>query len=1203
MRGRIFRPLILVLVTALLVPGGAQSRLAQPQLADPPAAAPNRAQATKALHRSPVMFIENVGQFAEGARFQVRSGTGTMWLAEDAIWVTVLEQGSMGAEEQGSKDAEERSLPHPRTSAFQPRKGVNLKLTFPGANPRPRLEPFNRLETHVSYFTVNDPAQWHADVPVWGAVRYVDLYPGVDLEVTSEGGRWAWRFAIRNSPFTIPNVRLRVEGADALALDGDRLRLATTVGDFTLPLLQTVASDGSSLALPSGLPAVDGTDITAPFSSAPPLLRSPALFPLVPLSPQDNPSGLLYSTFLGGSYKDWSMGIAVDGSGAAYITGLTLSSSFPTTPGAFDTYYSGYGDAFVAKVSSTGTNLIYTTFLGGSNGDLGYSIAVDGSGAAYVAGGTSSYNFPTTSGAFDRSYNGGGDTFVMKLNATGSALIYSTFLGGNDEDSWAPFIAVDGSGAAYVTGRTFSSNFPTTSGAFDRTFDGGMYDAFVVKLNVTGSTLAYATFLGGSAEEWGFDIAVDGSGAVYVTGDTNSYNFPTTAGSLDRSYNGGKDAFVVKLSDTGASLVYATFLGGSSYERGYSIAVDGSGAAYISGSTWSFNFPITSGAFDTSYNGYGDAFVAKLNAGGNVLIYATFLGGTQRDCSVSIDVDSSGHAYVVGITKSENFPTAPGAFDITHNGSRDVFIAKLDSSASTLQYATFLGGSQDDGGWDESGYFYYALGIAVDSSGAAYVTGITLSTDFPTTVGAFDTTYNSGGDAFVAKLAFGIVHEARLDIGMPYPDCSWDAQPRPCWRGCPSDYIGCGGSYHGFYLGVCTDLAMDAYNAGVPFNLQNALYQDHRAHSGRYRWGSARNAEDMRRYFVYNQQLLPHSQAYQPGDIAFFDWPKDGLGSSNHVGVISEVDANDRPLRMVHASGVCLVNPSGLAFEEAWSSYYDRHIQGHGRLSGTESSAMAADETLPVLRITVDSPSVALRLLDANGKSTSRSYVESLVALNNEAAIPYIPGGTYADLGTEQVITVTQPLSNTSQYFVELTGQAAVTYSLHIETWQDSSVTNSEVFTQAITPGETQGSQITLSAPGGTINFTATSPAPSPTTGITDAVELSGLAGTSAQATFSVAEVGGHQSLQNVTVSATDLMDQLGGVVSGTQLIVTPDSFTVAAGSSQEVNVQIGLTDVAPGVYQGGLVLGSDSGCARRMRLTLEVRFHNLYLPIILKNY
>jgi len=397
---------------------------------------------------------------------------------------------------------------------------------------------------------------------------------------------------------------------------------------------------------------------------------------------------------------------------------------------------------------------------------------------------------------------------------------------------------------------------------------------------------------------------------------------------------------------------------------------------------------------------------------------------------------------------------------------------------------------------------------------------------------------------------------------------------------------------------------MDAYNWGVPFNLQDALNPDCRAHPEHYydnRGCSARSSENLRRYFHYNQLLLSHTQTYQPGDIAFFDWNEDGV--SNHVAVISEVDADGRPLRIVHATGVHKFNPSGRALEEGWNSRCEDYTQGHGRLAGTGSSAMTAGEMLQILRITVDSRSVALRLLDANGKSTSSSYIESLVALNNEAAIHYIPGGTYADLDTEKVVTVTQPLSNMSQYLAELTGQAAVTYTLCMETWQDSSLTDSEVFTQSIALGETQGSQITLSAPGGTIGFSARSPALSPTAEITDGVELSGLVGTSAQVTFTVAEVGGQQLLQNVVVSPTDLMDQLGGVVSGTQLIIMPNSFTVAAGDSQEVNIQIGLMDVAPGIYRGGLVLTSDSGGTYGMCLTLEVQFHNLYLPIIVKDH
>ena len=514
--------------------------------------------------------------------------------------------------------------------------------------------------------------------------------------------------------------------------------------------------------------------------------------------------------------------------------------------------------------------------------------------------------------------------------------------------------------------------------------------------------------------------------------------------------------------------------------------------------------------------------------------------------------------------------------------------------------------------------FYDALGMALGvavANGHAYIadgdSGLRVvdvsDPTAPTEVGFYDTP----GDAYGVAVAGGYIHvadgsgglfilyygesravtEARVDIGMPYS----------VYRGCPSPYVGCGGPHHGFYYGVCTDLAMDAYNAGASFNLQNALLQDHPAHPGRYRYGSVRYPEDMRRYFHHNQQWLPHSQAYQPGDVAFFDWDADGL--SDHVGVVSEIDADGRPLRMVHAPGVCEVNPGGQAFEQDWNSHYDQHIQGHGRLSETGALTTSADETLQLLRITIDSPSVALCLRDANGKSTSDTYDENLVASGIEASIPYIPGGSYADLGTEQVITVTQPLSNTSQYFVELTGEAAATYHLRIETVQGASVTDSEVFTQTIAAGETHGGAITLSAPGGAIQFSTTSPAPAPLPGIPESLELAGLVGTSAQGTFTITETGGQQALQNVALSATEMMDSLGGTVSGSLLVISPDDFTVPAGDGQQVDVQVDLVGVTPGVYRGALMIRSDNAGTRMIPLTLNVQFHQVYLPTVLKSY
>jgi len=710
---------------------------------------------------SSVMFIENVGQFADGARFQVWGGpAGTMWLAEDAIWLTVVEPRS---EEASLSSADPQMRFDPRLANTErestPRKAANIKLSFVGANPHPRIEPVERLDTVVSYFIGNEPDKWQPDVPVWGGVRYVDLYPGVDLEVTSEGGQILQRLAGRPGA-DLGVVRLRVEGADAVVADGDALRLSTTAGEFALPLLR---ADGLQVAgLKVQLRGAETFIVAAPIApansnpasrdassrqTAMPETTGHAVpkgrFPVAnPQSRADNPVDLLYSTFLGGSSDDWGYGIAVDVAGSTYVTGKTASSDFPTTLGAFDTSYN-VGDVFVAKLSPAGSGLAYATFLGGNSGEESSDIAVDGAGSAYVTGDTRSDDFPTTPDAFDTSYNGDLEPFVAKLNPTGSALAYATFLGGSDWDLGGS-IAVDGAGSAYVTGRTFSTNFPTTPGAFDPSHNGSA-DAFAVKLNPGGSGLAYATFLGGSGSDEGDGIAVDGVGSAYVTG-LSSIDFPTTAGAFDTSYNDGGDAFVAKLNPAGSGLTYATFLGGSSNDWGLGIAVDRAGSAHVTGRTESTNFPITPGAFDTSHNGGPDTFVVELNPGGSGLAYATFLGGSGWDFGRSIAVGEAGSAYVTGYTSSIDFPTTVGAFNTSYNGGNgDAFVARLNPAGSGLTYAAFLGGIGSDVGY----------GIAVDGAGSAYVMGSTNSSNFPTTPGTFDTSSNGNSDAFVAKLTVG----------------------------------------------------------------------------------------------------------------------------------------------------------------------------------------------------------------------------------------------------------------------------------------------------------------------------------------------------------------------------------------------------------------------------------------------------------------
>lgn len=400
-------------------------------------------------------------------------------------------------------------------------------------------------------------------------------------------------------------------------------------------------------------------------------------------------SSLLFSSYLGGSGDDIGEGVAVDRSGNAYITGATNSADFPTVNPYQATYGGGNQDAFFAELNSTGSFVLYSTYLGGNAFDVGEGIAVDSSGNAYLTGvEESSSSFPVTLGAFQTTCGGfanfQGNAFVAKFDPTKSgntSLIYSTCLGGSGGDS-GHAIAVDASGNAYITGLTFSTDFPTTSPFQAANAGGG--DAFVTKLNATGSALVYSTYLGGSASDQGFGIALDSSGNAYVTGFTQSTNFPT-ASSFQAAEAGGQDAFVAKLNPAGSALLYSTYLGGSGDDFGHAIAVDSSGNAYITGYTFSTNFP-TASPLQAANAGPPDAFIAELNTTGATLLFSTYLGGSgTNESGMGIAVDTFGSAYIAGYTDSTNFPTASGAFQTTFGGgSRDAFVAKFGPSYSAL---------------------------------------------------------------------------------------------------------------------------------------------------------------------------------------------------------------------------------------------------------------------------------------------------------------------------------------------------------------------------------------------------------------------------------------------------------------------------------------------------------------------------------------
>ena len=381
---------------------------------------------------------------------------------------------------------------------------------------------------------------------------------------------------------------------------------------------------------------------------------------------------------------------------------------------------------------------MYSAIIGGSSRDAARGVAVDSAGNAYVAGFTYSANFPTTSGALQRTPAGQVEAFVLKLDPTGAQLLYSTYLGGSVSD-FATAIAVDASGEAYVAGYTSSFNFPVTAAAARSTFAGGLYDAFVARLNSSGSALSYSTYLGGSGNDLANAIAVDGQGNSYVTGQTDSGNFPMLS-AAQSAPGGSGDAFVARFDHAGA-LVYSTYLGGTGPDYGAAIAVDSGGYAYVAGTTASVNFPVTSGAYQPTNRGGYDAFVAKLGPSGGPLVFSTFLGGGASEEARGVAVDSSGRVYVTGWTASQDFPVSSATPPFS--GTSDVFLTCLNNQGSALNSSTYLGG----GGAD------VALGIGLDPSSQIYIAGYTASAEFPVTTAALQPALAGGMDAFVAKFS------------------------------------------------------------------------------------------------------------------------------------------------------------------------------------------------------------------------------------------------------------------------------------------------------------------------------------------------------------------------------------------------------------------------------------------------------------------
>jgi hypothetical protein len=637
-----------------------------------------------------------------------------------------------------------------------------LRMTLIDANPQPSSEGLNQLRGKANYLLGNDPAQWRVNIPTYEKVKYTDVYPGVDLVYYGHSSQLEYDFIV--APGVDANViRLRFEGATRVAIDrGGDLVLSTGVGDvrFERPLVYQEI-DGARHTIEGGYINNGVGSHTIGFQLGAYDRHRPLIIDPV----------LRYSTYIGGSGLDRANGIAVDATGAAYIAGTTSSPDFPISNPLQPTLESRGGlAAFVAKFTPDGRDLVYATYLGGPDFFTdGGAIAVDGTGAAYITGSTSSRDFPTVH-PLQSTLSGFQDAYVAKLSPNGNALTYSTYLGGSSSEETGLGIAVDRTGAAYVVGRTMSPDFPVMQPL--QPAIGGGHDGFIAKLTADGGALLYATFLGGSGL---FDvaggIAVDAAGAAYIVGFTGSLDFPTVQ-PYQRTIGGNHDVFVAKVAPEGTRLVFSTYLGGSGNDEGGAITVDAAGNAYVAGNTHSMSFP-TLQPLQPASGGNGDAFVAKLGVQGT-LLYSTYLGGGSVDEASGIAVDSAGNAYVTGTTASSfNFPLLSPIRGL-NTGRFDAFVAKLAPTGTALVYSTLLTGRGED----------YGVDVAVDSTGAAYVSGFTESADFPL-VAPLQSTIG-GYDAFVVKLVPSHVVNELLTL---VPDestfsTSFDTD------GCPSDLVG-----------------------------------------------------------------------------------------------------------------------------------------------------------------------------------------------------------------------------------------------------------------------------------------------------------------------------------------------------------------------------------------------------------------------------
>lgn len=714
-------------ITENVMPDQLSSPVDETSVSTEPIALADEKNFSETYGKLPIYFEPNVGQADESVRFLAR-GKGYSLFLKDNETVLSLQKPIAGKK-------------------MLSQTAVRMRIN--AANSSPSLAGLEQTEGRSNYFVGDDPSQWHTDIPNYGKVKSEQVLPGIDAIYYGNGQQLEYDFIVARG-YDPNQIKLTFDGPKDAKIEqktGD-LILETGAGAIRqlLPVVYQNTDHGRmEVAASYRLTRNDDSYLVsfniADYDRSKELIIDPILS---------------YGSYLGGSGFEDGRGITVDADGNAYVVGTAASINFPTTPGVIKTTNPPsqnnvqWYDAFVTKINPNGTAMVWSTYYGGRNGsETGTGVAVTSTGEVLISGTTMANDFPTVN-AYQPTFGGTDDAFAAKLNSTGSAIIYSTYLGGNNTDTGGRIALDQNAGDAVFAGLSSSPNFPTTPGAYKpklcdtpQSCSGIFYSgSYVVKLSATGNGLYSTLFNAGIS-----DVKLDANNNAVIGGSVSGTNFPATAGAFQTTTSGGIEGFIAKLNPAGSAVVYGTYLGGGlQSDRVNGITIDASGNLYATGQTENTGFPVTPGAFDQTFNGGEDGFVTKLDPTGASLVYSTFFGGQGKDQPFAIALAADNSPIIAGETLSAaTFPLRNSLIGTAGT----IFLTRLNTDASAIVYSTILG----QGG---------AYGLAVDAASNAYITGHTTNIvvtpdSFQPNHGATDPTSPSSSpkDAFVLKIATG----------------------------------------------------------------------------------------------------------------------------------------------------------------------------------------------------------------------------------------------------------------------------------------------------------------------------------------------------------------------------------------------------------------------------------------------------------------